>query len=98
MNRGLSKCEFIGVAAFANIYLGILLPQFAEVMCKNEILSKYTAGQTQSLKEPCTFKGKCAVNAEIFICNFIAGPFNKTIFNGRRTVLKERAYQQCIAT
>ena len=67
--------------------------QFAEVMCKNAILSKDAAAELNTLKESCTFKGKCAVNAENFICDLI-----KIIFEGRRTILKERAFQQCIAT
>ena len=73
------------------------LPQFAEVMCKNAILSKDAAGvEPNTLIESCTFKGKCVVNAEIFICNFLTGPLIKTIFEGRHTILEERAFQQCI--
>ena len=30
--------------------------------------------ELNSLKESCTFKGKCAKNTEIFICNFLTGP------------------------
>ena len=36
--------------------------------------------ELNSLKEPCTFKGKCAVNAENFICNLLTGPLVKMIF------------------
>ena len=50
------------------------------------------------LKEPCTFKDKCAVNAEILICNLITDPLIKTIFEGPRKILKERAFKKCIAT
>ena len=46
VNIVLSKYGFIGVAAFANIKLGIQ-KLCAEVMCKNAILSKGAAGQTQ---------------------------------------------------
>jgi len=51
VNIVLSKCEFIGVAAFERIYgnqcFRMYLPPFAEVICKIGILSKYAAGQTQ---------------------------------------------------
>ena len=45
-----------------------------------------------TLKEPCSFKGKCSVNADIFICNFITGPLIKTIIEGHQAILKERAF------
>jgi len=51
-----------------------------------------------TLKEPCTFKGKCGVKAEIFIFNFFTGPLIQIIVEGRWTILKDRAFQQCIAT
>ena len=54
--------------------------------------------ELNTLKEPCTFKDKCAVNAEIFICNFFTGPLINQIFKGRRTILKERTFQQCKET
>ena len=44
--------------------------------------------ELNSLKEPCTFKCKCAINAEKFICNLLTGPLIKMIFEGWRTVLK----------
>ena len=65
MKRVFSKSEFIGVAAFANIMLGkwkvafshvLYLPQFAEVMCKNAILSKDAAGRTQYFERTPTFR------------------------------------------
>jgi len=44
-------------------------PPFAELIYKNAILSKYAAGRTQYLEKIQHFKGKCAVNAENFICD-----------------------------
>ena len=41
-----------------------------------------------TLKAPCTFKDKCAVNAEILMCYLLTGPLIKTIFEGGRTILK----------
>ena len=45
-----------------------------------------------------TFKGKFAVNAVKRKCNLLTGLLKKLIFYGRWTILKERAFQQCIAT
>jgi len=53
--------------------------------------------ELNSLKEPCTFKGKCAVNTENFKCNLLTGPFIKMIFEGRWTVLKANPIEWCIA-
>ena len=47
----------------------------------NRQLSKYAACQTQFLvREPFTFKGKCAVTVENFICNLLTGQLIKMIF------------------
>ena len=59
VNIVLSKCEFIGVAAFESIKLGIwklafsqvLASPFAEVISKNAILSKYAAGQNKYFED-----------------------------------------------
>jgi len=47
------------------------LPPYAEVICKNAILSKYAARHTQYFEviQYGTFKVKFAVNAENFICD-----------------------------
>ena len=51
-----------------------------------------------TLEKFCTFKDKCAVNAEIFTCNLLTDPLINMIFRGQQKMLKERALQQCIAT
>jgi len=35
-----------------------------------------------TLEQSCALKDKCAVNAEIFICNLLSGPLLKIIFEG----------------
>ena len=45
-----------------------------------------------------TFKGKCAVNAVNLKCNLLTGPLANFFVKGWRTILKERALQQCTAT
>jgi len=37
--------------AYGNQRFRMYLPPFAEVFCKNSILSKYAAGQTQNIKK-----------------------------------------------
>ena len=65
---------------------------------KMQYFERTLQAELNTLKEPCTLKGKCAVNAEIFICNFLTDPLINLIFKGQRTILKERAFQQCKAT
>ena len=81
------------ISIFTCIYLNL-----QKLYAKMQYFQRTLQAELKTLKESCTFKGKCAVNAEIFVCNFLTGPFIKIIFNGRRTVLEERAFQQCIAT
>jgi len=86
MNRVLSMCEFIGVAAFANIYV-VRLTEISIFTCiclnleklfaKMQYFQSMLKAELNTLKESCTFKGNCAVNAEIFICNFLTGPLIK---------------------
>jgi len=69
-----------------------------KLFAKMQYFQSMLHAKLNTLKEPCTFNEKCAVNAEIFIGNFLTGPLIKIIFIGQRTILKERAFQQCIAT
>ena len=71
---------------------------FSEVMCKNTILSKNAAGQTQYFERILHFQREmCGKRSELYMW-FKDWPLIKIIFEGRRTILKERAFQQCIAT
>ena len=45
-----------------------------------------------------TLKGKWSVNAVNLICNLLTGLLTKMIFEGQRTLLKARAFEQCVAT
>jgi len=54
--------------------------------------------ELDTLKESSTFKGKCAVNAENFICGLLTGPLINMICKGQQAILKERAFQQSTAT
>ena len=74
-----------------------MLPVFAEIICKMQYFQSTLHAKLNILKKSSTFKGKCAVNAEIFLCNLLTGPLNM-IFKGQWTILKERAFQQCTAT
>jgi len=42
-----------------------------------------------TLEKSWTFKDKCVVSAEIFICNLLTGPLIKMIFKGQVPMLKE---------
>ena len=65
---------------------------------ENMILSKNAAGQTQYFERIMHFQREmCGKRWELYM-RFIDWPFNKKNFEGRRTILKERAFQQCIAT
>ena len=76
------------ISIFTCIYLNL------QKLCpKMQYFQRTLQAELNTLKEPCTFKGKCAVNAKIFICNFLTGPSIKIIFIGRRTILTERAFQ-----
>ena len=90
MNRVLSKCEFIGFAAFfkyivrhmeISIFACIFL-NLQKLYAKMQYFRRMLQAKLNTWKEPCIFKGICAVNAEIFICNFLTGPLVKTIFEG----------------
>ena len=90
-------CKYIvwhtEISIFRCIYLN-----FQKLCAKIQSFQRTLQAKLNTLKESCTFKGKCAVNAENFICDLQTGPLKKIIFEGRRTILKERAFQQCIAT
>ena len=90
-------CKYIvwhtEISIFTCIYLN-----FQKLCAKMQYFQRTLQAKLNTLKESSTFKGKCAVNTEIFICKFLTGPLIKIFFNGRRTILKERAFQQCIAT
>ena len=60
VNIVLLKCEFIGVAAFQSTNKSFVKMQYFQSMLQAE---------PNTLKESSTFKGKCAVNAENFICD-----------------------------
>ena len=90
-------CKYIvwhtEIRIFTCIYLN-----FQKLCAKMQYFQRTLQAELNTLKESCTFKGKCAVNAEIFKCNFLTGPLIKKNFEGRRTILTEIAFQQCIAT
>jgi len=65
---------------------------------ENWQLCKYAACQTLYFGDTSTFKGKFAVNAKHFKCNLQTGPLINMNFEGGRTLLKARAFQQCIAS
>ena len=90
-------CKYIVGHTEISIFTCICL-NLQKLFAKMQYFQRTLQVELNTLKEPCTFKGKCAVNAEICICNFLTGPLIKTTFEGRRTILKERAFQQCIAT
>ena len=56
------------------------LPQFAEVMCKNAILSKDTAGQTQYFERILHFQREMCGKRWDFKMQFSHWPFNKNNF------------------
>ena len=69
-----------------------------KLLMQTSIFQSTLHAKPYTLEKSCTFKDKCAVNAEIFICNLLIGPLINMTFKGQRTTLKERAFQQCIAT
>ena len=42
-----------------------------KLYAKMQYFQRTLQAEFNTLKESCTFKGKCAVNAEILICNFL---------------------------
>ena len=104
VNIVLSKCEFIGVAAFESTQLGIWKLAFSHVfasICRSYLQKCNTFKvrcKLNSCKESSTFKCKCVVNPENFICDLQTGPLINMIFKGQWTILKERALQKCTAT
>ena len=57
-------------------YIYLNLQKLCEKM---QYFQRKLQAKLNTLKEPGTFKGKCVVNAEIFICNFLTGPLMKII-------------------
>ena len=107
VNIALSKCEFIGVAAFERTKLGIQKSVFSHIfvsICRSYLQKCNTfkvccrPNSIGTLKKSSTFKGNCVVNAENLICDFQTGPLINMIFKGQQTILKERTFQQFTAT
>ena len=69
-----------------------------KLLMRTSIFQSTLHAKPYTLKEPCTFKEKCAVNAENFMCDLLSGPLRNIIFKEQRTIFKERAFEQCIAT
>ena len=64
------------------------MPAFDE----NPKLSKYAAWQTQYFGEILHFQGQMFVKRCKLYFNLLTGPLIKIIFEGRWTILKERAF------
>lgn len=63
-------CKYIvwhmEISIFTCIYLN-----FQKLCAKIQYFQRTLQAKLNTLKESCTFKGKCAVNAEIFICSCV---------------------------
>jgi len=73
-------------------------PKICKLMMRTYNFQMPLHGIVNTWMKSSTFKGKCAVNTVNSICNLLTGPLMKIIFEGRRTKLKARAFQICIAT
>ena len=69
------------------VVLGVLNALFAHWDCWFTV-QRMLHAELNTLNESCTFKGKCAVNAENLICDEQTSPLTNMIFEGRRTMLK----------
>jgi len=72
---------------------------FQKLIVKMQYFLSTLQAELNTLIKSSTFKGKCTVNTENFICNlYVDWPFNEYDFKGQGTIFKERAFQQCTAT
>ena len=64
----------------------------------NQHLSKYTACETLFFGEILHFQLQMCGKRWDLIPDLLTGPLIKTVFEGPRTILTERAFKKCIAT
>jgi len=61
---------------------------WCKLLMQTSIFQSMLHAEPYALEKSCTFKEKCAVNAEIFKFNLLAGSLINMIFKGHRTMLK----------
>ena len=72
-------CKYIVWHTEISIFTCICL-NFQKLCAKMQYFQRTLQAKLNTLKESYTFKGKCAVNAENFICDLQTGPLIKIIF------------------